>query len=301
MLMGFLATISSAINGAEQIVRTYNNVRANYDTLVSAFDNSDVGMFYQSGMTLNEYKKALLDTKVNIEKLQHSDVFKVEISRVAPYYDIQKSRIITSMMKSVSVVYDGLETQEDKVGTGYINWHKTKTSGEIQAVFHEFQDGSVVDFLTRVSPLNALSGAIDEVGIGGAIRGVEYKINQGLNTYNAISGALNSIAGTNFKSAGSSITGILGLDGLLGNGSSPMNNKHGNIMPSDGTTLLPYEYYFRIKISNMRADLASNSVYETVVLDDDYILDGNVSEDRSTGDEAYLEVNATFKPIKSWR
>lgn len=287
--MGFLSTVTSAITGTSQIVNTYNNIRDDYNTLTDVFDGGGVGTFSKSGLSVEEYKRELREAKINLEKLQHMDVFKVEIVRVEPYYDTKKSEVITSMMKSVSIVHDGVETQEDRVGSGYINWHKGRQSGEVQVVFYEFQDGSVVDFLTKVSPLNSLEGSLDDLGIGASIRGLSSTIDTVTNIANKY--------GASIPNIGATLGGLFGSSGSGGVGS----NKNGNIIPSDGTTLLPYEYYFKIRVSNMRSDLITNTVYETIVLEDDFILDGNLSEEYATGDEQYLEVSATLKPIKSWR
>jgi len=292
--MSFLSSVSAVANGASQIIRTYNNIRGSFDAISGAFDGGNVGTFSESGYTLEEYKRELFKAKINLDKLQHADVFKVEITRVEPYYDKEKSELITSMMKSISVVHDGLETQEDRVGSGYFNSHKGRQSGEIQGVFHEFKDGSVVDFLTKISSLNSLHGAIGGLGIGAAIGGVS----QGIE---AISGIASGLGATIPSGVSSVLNGLGAIGGLFNSGGALGNNKNQNIIPSNGTTLLPYQYYFRIKISNLVSDFSANRVYEMVVLEDDFILEGNLSTEYSTGEEQYLEVTATFKPIKSWR
>ncbi|MFT7880428.1 MAG: hypothetical protein ABXS91_08550 [Sulfurimonas sp.] len=279
------------------MIKEYQNTRESFNLYADAFADNDIGTFSKSGLSVDEYRKELLKTKANLEKLQHADVFKVSIVRVEPYYDVQKSEIITSMMKSVSITHDGVETQEDRVGSGYINWHKGRQSGEIQAVFHEFQDGSVIDFLTKISNKNTLDGTRESLSIGNTIRGVATDIDRGINAFNSI----NAIAGNSIKPIGGIGTTVNGVLGAIGSGGATAGNKNGNIMPSDGTTLLPYDYYFKITISNLNVNHFNNTISETIVVDDEFIIEGNVSQDYATGNEEYLEVSATFKPIKSWR
>lgn len=296
--MSFLSTVTASLNGAGELVRTYNNIRNYFDTSPDVFNKSDPGTFSKSGLSVEEYKREILKTKANLEKLQHADVFKVVISRAEPYYDTKKSEIITSMMKSISITHDGIETQEDRIGSGYINRQKAIQSGEIQAVFHEFQDGSVLDFLTKISPLNSLEGTYDDINIGASLRGVATKIEKGINLFNET----NAVLGSPIKplsNIGATLNNAIG--GVLGSGGGAYGNKNGKILPSDGTSLLPYEYYFKIKVITMDIDLVNNRVGETVIVDDDFVLEGSISQDFATGTEEYEEITATFKPIKSWR
>ncbi|WP_294958817.1 hypothetical protein [Sulfurovum sp.] len=252
------------------------------------------------GLSLDDAKKQLMIDKVNIEKLQYADVFYAEINRMAPYYDLEKAKTINSMLSSISIVHDGLETQEDKVGSGYFNWHVGAQSGEIQATFHEFEGGDVVDFLTKVSSQNALGGIANDFGAGTTLNAVG-------STVDKVNSMLHQAGNISKRITGSDITGGLDLGGissLLGGGSSSGggigSGKDGAIMPGDGTFLLPYQYYFEIKISHIVSDPNTGMAYRKIIIEDDYLLDGSPSQEYSTGDERYLEVSGTFKPIKSW-
>ncbi|NOR58051.1 MAG: hypothetical protein GQ474_05960 [Sulfurimonas sp.] len=287
--MSMFSSLSTVVS-AGQTIKTFRNIRDDFDNIGDVLNGSAVGTFSKSGLTDAQYKKSLLDHKQRIEELQHADVFRIDIQRVEPFYDREKSEQIVSMVKSVTIVHDGLETEETRMGSGYFNWHKGRQSGEVQAVFHEFEDSSTMDFLTRVSAKNVLSGKAVDLKLQDSLRGLRRPIS----AVQRLAGGI----GIQIPNIGATI-GALGSS--IGGGSSVGQGKHGNIMPSDGTTLLPYEYYFRIRVSSITNDLVNNQMIESVVLEDDFIIDGNVSQEYSTGDERYLELSVTFKPIKSWR
>jgi len=63
------------------------------------------------------------------------------------------------------------------------------------------------------------------------------------------------------------------------------------IYPTDGTFLLPYDYYFRIKLTHHK---------ETVLIEKDFVLSSNFPHTYQTGEPEFQMIEATFKPIKSW-
>lgn len=291
-----ILSVLGTINQGAKIVTQFKSLSREAQDLFGSFTNG-TDMFPASGLDKEGMKRQLKREKQTMDKLQYSDVFVANINRVEPYFDIEKAKEINSMVTSVSIVHDGFETQEDRIGSGYFNWHKGMQSGEVQVTFSEFKDGDVLDFLTKVSSRNAISGLMDDVGVGSAIRGVDAtlgKVNSLVNQAGNISKA--------FGGAGFDTNLGLGEFGAIfgGTGGGVGSGKNGNIMPSDGTCLLPYQYYFNIKIQHIVSDSISNTVYVKTIIDDDYILDGNPSQEYSTGDEKFLEISASFKPIKSW-
>ena len=294
-----ITSIIGTINDGAKVVTSF--VRLS-DDIQDLFGGSDGGGTYSAN--LEEVKKQIQTDKITIEKLQYADVFLAKINRIAPFYDSESASIINSMLQSISIVHDGLETQEDKVGGGYFNWHVGIQAGEIQATFSEFEQCDVVDFLTKMSTgslSNSSNGVFDGVSsainsINGAVNTANSIITQAGNISSALggdsfSGAINlGVAGDAMNMVGSLIGGTTGGVG---------SGKGGRIMPSDGTLLLPYEYFFEISIIHLIIDPISGTVTEKVVIQDDYILDGSPSQEYSVGDERYLEITATFVPIKS--
>jgi len=295
--MSFMSVIGTLNQGAK-VIRALRRIGHDVDTLKNSI--GDLSEYQQSGYTQKGIQEQLKENKITFEKLQHSDVFFASIERVEPYYDPEKARLINTMLSSISIVHDGIEIKEEKYGSGYFNWIAGIQAGEIQATFNEFKENDILDMLTKVSNKNALSGVLDDVGIGASIRGVETTVNRVGGIVEQVGGMANALSG--MKSIGHALSGF-GIGSILGGGTAGGvgSGKNGNIMPSDGTLLLPYQYYFRIRISHIIADSNTKTAYEDVVIDDDYILEGSPSQEYTTGDEKYLQTSATFKPIKSWK
>lgn len=295
-----ITSIIGTVNDGVKVVTSFVRLA---DDIQDLFGGSDGSGRYSAN--LENVKTQIQTDKITIEKLQYADVFLARINRMAPYYDNESAEIINSMLTSISIVHDGFETQEDKVGGGYFNWHVGVQAGEIQATFSEFEQCDVVGFLTKIGTgsLSSSSG-----GVLDSVSSAIGSINSAVDTANSIitqAGDISSALG------GESFTGAIDLGeagdamnmvGSLIEGTTSGgigSGKGGRIMPSDGTLLMPYEYYFEISIVHLIIDPISGSVTEKIVIQDDYILDGSPSQEYSTGDERYLEVSATFKPIRS--
>ena len=69
-----------------------------------------------------------------------------------------------------------------------------------------------------------------------------------------------------------------------------------DIYPTDGSCMLPYEYYFHVEIKHYISPKKT-----TKLLSEDYNLSGTFSHDYQAGDEELQMIEATFKPIKSWK
>lgn len=240
-------------------------------------------MFKKSGLSIEDMKKRLIQDSYNIEKVQHADTFLFEIARMAPAYDSMKSMVISSLVQQVDIVSNGVETEEVRVGTGFLNLQKAIQGGEVQVTFREFQDGDTEDFLTKTSSKNFLDGAMSDP------LGTIATIGSGIMQATASGSAMPL-----FQAVGS----IFGFG--FGGGGFYSGNKDGSIMPTDGTHLLPYDYYFKIKMSHLVRG-ADGMTHAAVVLEDDFILDGNPSKTYDTSGEAHLTISATFKPITSFR
>lgn len=291
-----ILSVLGTINQGAKIVTQFKSLSREAQDLFGSFTNG-TDMFPASGLDKEGMKRQLQREKQAIDKLQYADVFVANINRVEPYFDLEKAKVINSMVKSVSIVHDGFETQEDRIGSGYFNWHKGMQSGEVQVVFSEFKDGDVMDFLTKVSSQNAISGLMEDVGVGSSIRGVDATLGKANSLVSQASNISKAFGGAEFATNFG-----LGEVGALfgGTGGGVGSGKNGNIMPSDGTCLLPYQYYFKIQIQHIISDSETNTVYVKTIIDDDYILDGSPSQEYATGDERFLEISASFKPIKSW-
>lgn len=289
--MSIFTSVVGTINNGSRVITQFKRLSDDFQNLASSLIDG-VDTYVQSGLSPDGMKKQIAKDKANLERLQHADVFLVSINRIMPYFDMERAGVINSMIQSVSIVHDGYTTQEDKIGSGYYNWHIGTQSGEIQVTFNEFKQGDVIGFLTKMGEGSPVQGALDAVGLGdigraiNGITGTVNTVNSLISQAGAISGAL---GGNPFSGAID-----LGLGVVMG------GEKGDKIIPSDGTFLLPYEYFFNIKVSHIVADPISDTVYEETIIEGDYILDGSPSQEYSVGDERYLEISATFKPIKSY-
>jgi len=297
--------LMNLVNTANQITGVYNQYKTvghSFNDVFDMFSSSSVSeMFDKSGLSMEAIRRRLDQDILNIDRLKHSDTFFFEIHRVAPYYDREKSSVISSMVKQVDYVSDGIELEEKKIGSAYINARNGTQSGEMSVTFHEFEDGDVLDFLTKISPQNTLTGLASDLGLQSTFNALGQKIGKAKNLIGNVNKAFsltNAIVGTNLSMP-------LGLSQALGGVGDFVNqfteNNHKNIMPTDGTYLLPYDYYFQIKLSHIVRDRNTGMSYEKIIVNDEYLLDGNISFSYTTGEEAYLEANATFKPLKNFR
>lgn len=82
-----------------------------------------------------------------------------------------------------------------------------------------------------------------------------------------------------------------------------------NILPSDGTYLLPYEYYFSIDIvhhfntvDNMLLNVLTSGDFNPieVIASGNFVLDGNLEYGYEAGDEQLQMIQAKFKPMMSF-
>ena len=300
--MSGLVSLVNAVQRGVGLYKEYKSIKYSFEDVFDPFNSSSVSeMFDKSGLSTEQIKTRLIQDSENMERLKHAGVFQFEIQRVEPYYDKDKSKIISSMVKQVDIITDGMEVEEKKIGSGYLNTHVGMQSGEISVTFFEFEEGDVLDFLTKISDQNTLTGLAEDLGVGSSFNALGQKIedvkeltrdvNRGL-------GLVNGLVGSSLQLP-QSISGFLGGAGDFV--SMFTDNNHGNILPTDGTFLLPYEYYFSIKMSHLIRDRKTNMSYEKIIVQDDYILDGNVSVSYATDNEGYLEATANFKPIKSFR
>jgi len=178
-----------------------------------------------------EFDKGILtkaDVYVQHTLFKNSKVanqYNITISRIAPFYPIHKSLIISQMVKRVSIVHDAIGEEEILLGSAYLNLLLNQQVGEITISFVEDKDASVLDFLKK--------------------------------------------------------------------------DNGNDIFPTDGTFLLPYDYYFRIEITHYKSSLPTPK--HTILLEGDYILSNNFPHEYQAGEEELQMVDATFKPIKSWK
>lgn len=299
MTLGGLITIGSGLyNEFRNIKTSFNDVKSIFDGVSNSFGGENCsGAFMQSGYNTKTYKDKLREAQDNAKDLQHADVFLFQIHRAAPYFNMEQSHKISTLAKSVNIQLDGAENQEDKIGSGYYNWRSGTTSGQIEVTFYEFKEANVISFLTKISKeKDPIAGLLQNSGIAGAI-------NSGISLAHKIENSINVIGGLFDKPSLSSIGGTVNkLLGGLGISQSQYNgNKNENIIPSDGTFLLPMDYYFEIKMSHVFKNKILNMTSEKVIIEDKYIIDGNIGINYETGDERFVEITATFKPMKSWR
>lgn len=246
-------------------------------------DNSNGGvcpvieeMFAPNGMSYEQMRSSMLSAHENLENTQHADVFHFEIIRQAPSFPAEKSLVISAMVTGVEVTSYGLNAEEVAVGSTFYNELKDVQGGEVQVTFLESKNGDVRDFLTK-------RVATDIKSVGSAMANLRNGI--------SIAQGLGNALGIN--------TGALGQVGSVLNMFGSGGARYGeNIMPIDGTYLLPYDYYFSIKVSHLvRVD---KQTVEKVMLAGEFILDGGINTGYTTGDERYLTTSATFKPLQGW-
>ncbi|MGW8169640.1 MAG: hypothetical protein ACWGHH_06515 [Sulfurovaceae bacterium] len=295
-------TVNNFIDSGTRVYNAINSSKSSIEEIIDKFEGGECkGAFLQSGMGKRKMQQHLRDQDHNARELQHSDIFLLNIQRQAPSYDMEAANKITSMVENINVIFDGAEIQSDAVGIGYYNWLTAIQSGEMQVVFREFKKGEVIEFLTKYGTNNTSTGSLfNRTGLMDGIEQISNITNIANNAVQQIGGIFD-MAG-NFAQTANGLVGSLNnnMGRLLGAGTNS-KGKNGNIIPSDGTCLLPYDYYFRIKLSHIVVDERLMLSREKIIIEDDYLLDGNISLDYATGDENFLKVNATFKPIKSWR
>jgi hypothetical protein len=144
---------------------------------------------------------------------------------------------ITDLIKEVSIIHDGIETEETQIGNAVINTHGVKQAGEISITFTESKDGDVLKFLTQHD------------------------------------------------------------DGTP-------------IIPTDGTSLMPYDFYFHIEVTHSSSDMYDKLIDsavsllfgggDTKSLKGDFIIDGNITQNYVAGEPELQEIQATFKKLRSW-
>ena len=83
------------------------------------------------------------------------------------------------------------------------------------------------------------------------------------------------------------------------------------IIPSDGTSLLPLDFYFHIEVTHKSKDMQEtllgsaidfimngNDVVKSVT--GDYLLSGNITHAYKVGEPEFQTIQAQFKKIKTW-
>lgn len=221
--------------------------------------------FKELGLTLAQYKEHLAKVKSLQSSLAWQDLFRVDLVRLAPKYPIEKSKSLCEFIQSIEITHDSFDTEEVQVGSGYMNTYSGLTSATISITFNEFKGGDVYNFLTTNDSNNS-----KELGKAPTLSGGANKIEVGTNL-------VNQLLGTSLPKIGAN-------DGI--------------IIPSDGTYLLPYEYYFNLKLYRVFFD--QNTIAEAVVYEGNVILEGNISQSFSVGDSALSTIQANFKPMQSF-
>lgn len=233
-------------------------------------------MFAPNGMSYEQMQSSMLSAHENLENTQHADVFHFEVIRQAPSFPAEKSLVISAMVTGVEITSYGLNAEEVAVGSTFYNELKDVQGGEVQVTFLESKNGDVRDFLTKRVATSIKSS-------GSAMANLQ----NGISTAQRVG---------NIFGADTSALGQVGeILNILGTGGARYGE---NIMPVDGTYLLPYDYYFSIKVSHLvRVD---KQTVEKVMLAGEFILDGGISTGYTAGDEQYLTTSATFKPLQGW-
>jgi len=285
--MSLFTSIAELAGGAYGLSRSAQSItRQAARTGFSKIENGKAGrcpaieeMFTVNGMSYEQMQQAMLDAYDNLENTQHGDVFHFEIVRQAPTYPTEKSLIISSMVTEVEITSAGINAEEVIVGSAFYNELKDAQSGEVQVTFLESKQGDVRDFLKK-------RVTTDLQSIGSGVSKLQDNI--------AMAQRVGNVFGMNT----SPLKNIGGVLGSFSNKAGRSAKFGDDIMPIDGTYLLPYDYYFSIKLSHL-IRVGSETV-EKIMLSDDFILDGGTNTGYTTGDERYLTTSATFKPLQGW-
>ena len=240
----------------------YQNLLSDSSELLSLlnYKNDNFEAFSNLGVSSSEMEYRVKEDKLLMERLAFSDVFRVEIYREAPTYSLGKSILLSRMIQTISITEDAINNTEEEVGSGYMNRFDGVTSGDVQITAFEFKQNDWYDFLTQISPRNFAS-LTDLPKIGNTIR------------------------------VGSKIAEALGYRGKV---------KQGAILPTDGSYLLPKDYYFRIKVYNVEIDQVTKARLENVVIDREYVLDGAVTREYDADNLGFMKISASFKPLMSF-
>jgi hypothetical protein len=82
------------------------------------------------------------------------------------------------------------------------------------------------------------------------------------------------------------------------------------IIPTDGTHLLPYDFYFFIEVTHQSSDMrdgllqkALDLIFDTEdkkSISGEFIIEGNLEQGYVAGEPDWQTITATFKRLKSW-
>jgi hypothetical protein len=229
--------------------------------LIEKVIGDDFLMFNRIGMTAREVLESLKAFKLIEDRFNTGDVFTCSIQRIAPEYSPQKAMILSKLIVAFEYTQESLESEDTPVGALQTSHYIGSTIPTLSLTFLDLKRNDIVDFLTMISPRNFL-GIDDIPTIGKSIRGVSKLF------------AVNKIAKL--------------LDG----------GETRPILPTDGTYLLPYEYYFKIRIERVELDHITGQKLPTVILDKDMKLDGSISVEGDFENANFTKVVANFKELQ---
>ena len=229
--------------------------------LVLATLGDDFNMFNKIGMSAYEVVAKLKAFKLIEDRFNTGDFFTVTIQRIAPEYSPQKAMIVSQLITAFEYNRESLDSEDTPIGALQTSHYIGSTIPTLSLTFMDLKRNDILDFLTMISPRNFLG--IDDSPLGAkAIRG------------------LSKLAVVN---------NLIKSD--IGGETRP-------ILPTDGTYLLPYEYYFKIKIERIELDSTTGQKLPTLILDKDMKLDGSISVEGDLENAEFTKIVANFKVLQ---
>jgi hypothetical protein len=235
--------------------------------LVTGLLGDDFEMFNNAAMSAFELiAKIKLQKELEDRKAFESNI-NVQVQRLAPNYSPSKAKILDELITSVSITTDSLNWTDSPHGSTVSSHFEGVDKGEVQVTWWDLTRNDIIDFLTMISPRNQL-GINDLPFVNKTIKAAE-TIAKMVKNYSNLSVPILADSEEETKP----------------------------ILPTDGTYLLPKEYYFSIKIQNVELDRFSGVKSRTIILDGEYRLTGALDMSRDVGSEEWAKVTATFKPL----
>lgn len=212
------------------------------------------------------YYRHIAEFKQAMHNNQFKDQFKLDIIREAP----SNLYLNPYFVKAFTINYEGFSVEASKLGTVNFSQIVGVEPLSVNVVFREKARDEIIKFLLfNDNGYPTLTNNFNATNIGHMITSVMGG--------NFVNNAIHYVENALFGNV---------LSGLFGNSNY--------IPPTDGTFLLPYEWYFHLTAYSLDERWSPLQI-----LEGDFIIEGAVEKDFSTDDANWQEVAVTFKPIQS--
>jgi len=263
-------------------------------------------------VALNTYSKHLSDTKEQIGNVQFSDQYALDIEMLAP---IKKVGVPRELIKGFTVNSAGLSLEETQAGGRGIIHFSDKAPDDITITLYNKLNLAYADapiFRDAIGRIKHLQDIADEVSSKALIVGGAFGL---LEVTEPISGFLNELSGygdtavSSISDVSNTYSQIKSFLSFGGGSSNPFSGfsglsleiftawyffkiGHKDIVPMDGTLLLPEDWKFEISAYSL-----DGSWHENKIAFGEYVIDGNTQISYTSDGGALQEFELTFKRL----